>query len=892
MPAGVMALAPGTRLGPYEIGAQIGVGGMGEVYRATDTNLGRQVAIKVLPDTFAQDPERLARFDREAKTLAALNHPNIAIIHGLEKADGIRALVMELVEGSTLADRIAQGPSSVEEALPIARQIADALEAAHEQSIIHRDLKPANVKIRPDGTVKVLDFGLAKAMEPAGASRIDATASPTITSPAMMTGAGVLLGTAAYMSPEQARGKMVDKRADIWAFGCVLYEMVTGQRAFGGDTVTDTLAQVLEREPSWDRVPVTVRPLLQRCLLKDRARRLRDIGDAAALLELSATFQATPITTRAPGRWRWPTLAVAFATVATIALWGWLKPPPTPPRMIARFAIPFSSPPPAPPFPFGLSISRDGSRIAYAAGGLIQVRGLDQLVSTPLQGTESGIFPALSPDGQWVAFSTGRGIQRMSVLGGPAQVVAPQLGGGVSLPFWGTDDVILFANTSGLYRVASRGGEPETLASVDASKGETAYQLPQLLPGGNSILFGVVISLDNTQAAVLNLDTKERRILSEITGSARFVPSKPNSSAGHLLFASAGTLVAAPFDVERLEVLGPPRPVAEGLARFGSASLFDVSDNGTLIYAPGPISSSANNTLVWVDRRGNERPIDAPPGGYGSLALSPDGKKIALQANSGVLNADISIYHLDRRTLERRTNSGRAFNPVWARDKLIFREGNLPSSALMSMRSDATAAEAVPLTASEPGAIRYPMAASPDGSVLVGTQGLTALGADNQAFQLPLLETSAGSKPTPFLDRRGSKLNLRFSPDGQWVAYEFRESARPEIWVAPFPGPGGMQQVARDGTQPRWSPDGRELFFKSGTRMMSVEVETKPTFRLIGMPKMLFDYPSTPSLAYDVASDGRFLMIKYAGVEPSPGSGEIEVALNWTEELKQRVPTR
>ena len=621
-----MALVPGARLGVYEVTAQIGAGGMGEVYRARDTKLDRAVAIKILPESFAHDPERLARFEREAKTLASLNHPNIAIIHGFEESNGVQALVMELVEGPTLADRIAQGPIPLADALPIAKQICEALEAAHEQSIIHRDLKPANIKVRDDGTVKVLDFGLAKALEPVTQGG-DAAASPTITSPAMMTGVGVILGTAAYMSPEQAKGRTADKRSDVWAFGCVLFEMLTAARAFPGEDVSDTLAAVLRGEPDWRtlpaKTPASIRRLLRRCLEKDRKRRLSDIGDARLEIDEALTMPGSdastvPATDSRKG-WRRAALAAAAALIVGGTAGGsavWIATRPNQPDVVrttiqtsGATALAISSRASG-----GLAITPDGSRVVYTAADQLVVRRFDQFEPTSLTGLGSPTQPFISPDGQWVGFFDGLDLKKVAITGGPPVTVFRDSNpsGGPLGATWRADDTIVFAGSSvaGLRRVSAAGGEVEALTTLDGARGEVRHVWPQFLPGGRALLFTIFYAgraPDDARIAVLDLETGERTVL--LNGrQARYLPS------GHIVYGTEGTLRAVAFDLERRAVVGSPVPVLASVTRnqsAGGAYEFAVAADGTLVYLTTSGVSPTTRTLVWVDREGRETPLGA-----------------------------------------------------------------------------------------------------------------------------------------------------------------------------------------------------------------------------------------------------------------------------------------
>ncbi len=608
-----MALSPGTRLGSYDVIALISSGGMGEVYRARDTKLGRDVALKVLPDLFADDPERLARFQREARVLASLNHPNIASIYGLEETEGVRALVLELVEGPTLAERIAQGAIPIDEALFIARQIAEALEAAHEAGVIHRDLKPANVKVKPDGMVKVLDFGLAKALE--GDAGSDPSESPTMTAAA--TRAGVIMGTAAYMSPEQAKGKVADKRADIWAFGVVLLEMLTGHRVFSGETVSETLAAVMMKAPAWDRLPADLpsklSTLVRRCLEKDPRERVRDIGDVR--LAMQGAFETTVSAPSEQGAaptlrlWQRP-VPVALAVLAALGLGGlavWtLTRPDVIPADLIRFTI---VPPDTAPLNFAggrqdLAISPDGTQVVYkgpdpsGSAPQLNLRPIDQLVGAPLRGGEAGLGPIVSPDGEWVGFldyTNTSTLQKVSIFGGPPVTLteSPNPIYGAS---WGADDQIVFGtNGAGLFRVPGGGGEPEALTTLDTEQGEVNHLWPFIIPGREAVVFvigtGADAPLTTGQLAVLELDTGDVTRLGLAGVSPHYV------STGHLVYAAEdGSVRAVPFDATSLEVTGNPVPLVEGvMVKLSGAANFSISDNGRLVYALG----AGNRGIQW-----------------------------------------------------------------------------------------------------------------------------------------------------------------------------------------------------------------------------------------------------------------------------------------------------
>ena len=657
-------IAPGTRLGSYEITAQIGAGGMGEVYRARDTRLKRDVALKILPESFATDPDRLGRFQREAEVLASLNHPNIAAIHGLEESDGVHALVLELVEGDTLADRIARGPIPLDETLPIAKQIAEALEAAHEQGVIHRDLKPANIKVTPDGVVKVLDFGLAKLVQASSAPAAAAGApsmSPTITSPALLTGVGMLLGTAAYMAPEQAKGREADKRSDIWAFGCVLYEMLTGHGPFAGDDVSDTLANVLKGEPDWSALRTEtaqpIRLLLQSCLTKDRRRRVADISTALFILENGAnlgpqTGMSSPPPRRREPLWRRVVTPVAAALVTSVVVGAgvWFAMRPRLPGMIRTTVTTFGSTSLAlSGSDSDLAITPDGSRLVYRGNNQLLVRALNQLEPTVLSGLGAprGIF--ISPDGQWIGFFDAFSpLKKVAIAGGPAVTVCA-VDGNPRGATWGEDGTIIFATstaTTGLQRVSAAGGEPTVLTTPDRERGEGDHQWPEFLPGGTAVLFTITAAngdIENAQIAVLDLRSGTSKVLIRGGSHARYVPT------GHLVYGATGTLRAVPFDIERMEVTGTPAPVLDGVmtTQIGAADVA-VAANGSLAYLTGGAAGVGPKTVVSVDRQGRGSPLPGiPVDVYRDVRVSPDGLRLALSTQ-----ADVWTYRFRPRNAE------------------------------------------------------------------------------------------------------------------------------------------------------------------------------------------------------------------------------------------------
>jgi Tol biopolymer transport system component len=917
-----MALAAGARLGPYEILSAIGAGGMGEVYRARDTKLDRDVAIKVLPELFVSDPERVARFQREAKTLASLNHPHIGGIYGLEDTDGVHALVLELVEGPTLADRIAQGPNPLEDALPIGRQIAEALEAAHEAGIVHRDLKPANIKLRPDGTVKVLDFGLAKVLDAgSGATRVSGglTASPTITTPAM-TAMGVILGTAAYMSPEQAKGRPADKRSDIWAFGAVLYEMLSGQRAFEGEDTSDTLAAVLRQDIDWTALPAStpapVRRLIARCLDRDVRRRLRDIGEARIVLDDPAVF-ATADTRMsvsggdvraverpvAPPRALWRrAIPVVLAAIITSALAGvaawYLKP--MAPLAVTRF--PFTLPE-GQAFSNVASIahlfalSPDGSQIVYVASpNRLYLRSLSQLDVKAIQGTEGYealAEPAFSPDGQSVAFFAlpDRALKRIPVTGGAAVTVCPMDNpSGIS---WGPDAIVFGQGPKGILSVSPNGGKPDVLVSL--TEGEFARG-PQVLPDGRHVLFSLATgsrtSWDDAHIVVQSLTSGERKTLIERGSDARYLPT------GHIVYAHSGSLFAVAFDPQRLELKGGPTPIVEGVRQSASgAAHFSVSSTGSLIYVPGPVSASSTLMDVGLmDRKGGIELLKLPPGPYVSPRVSPDGTRLALGTDDDK-EAIVWIYDLSGATAMRRlTFGGKNRFPIWSSDgkHVAFQSDRDGDLAIFWQPADGGTAER--LTKPDRGTSHVAESWSPKGDKFLYT---VTKGSDMSVWTFSLQDKSA----TPFDAVHSSNPpGAVFSPDERWVAYTSTEGGTTTVYVQPFPATGAKYQLFAKGSddphEAAWSRDGTELFYNPRVSgFEAVSVTTKPTFAFgnpVALPKPFPTSPASRRRAYDITPGGKFMRLFPAGQTESGtfAARQIQVVLNWSEELKQRVPTR
>ena len=905
-----MSLTAGTRIGPYEITDQIGVGGMGEVYRARDTQLDRDVAIKILPDSFAQDSNRLARFEREAKTLASLNHPNIGAIYGLEESDRSKALVLELVNGPTLADRIAEGPLAFAEARSIATQIAEALEAAHEQGIIHRDLKPANIKLRADGTVKVLDFGLAKALEPADPMSSRLAQSPTITSPAVITGAGVLLGTAAYMSPEQARGKPADRRADVWAFGCVLYEMLTGTRPFRGDDVSETLARVIEREPDWTALPGNVPPVLtqflRRSLEKNPKQRIHHVADMRLALEGvfdSASATISPGVVPRVRFWLRPSAAVAIAiallAIAALAAWRFRPAPALP---IVRFVASTAEAPFGPTPYHDLAISPEGSRIVYVTSRSrhLHMRSVDRLDGVPGFGGVSGTStPFFSPDGTWLGFHhMNEGAwMKVSILGGPPVILwrvptaLRNASGQARGATWGSDDSIVYAYAArgtGLFRGSATGGEPEALTTPDATKGEQNHWWPHFLPGSRTLLFTVVKGSDDQHREIAALDVATRKFTVLIPGGsqARYV------STGHIVYSAGGKLNAVPFDLGRVEVTGSPVSVVENVTAVEPTGTvnFDAAANGSLVYLTGGASLS-RRSLVWVDRDGREEPIAIPPRAYRAPRLSPAATQVALWDD------DIWIFDFRRAVLQRLTGNPdgiprRIGYPAWTPDgqRVAFslaREGET-ERMYWQAADGSNSAELL----NDDTAERSPVSFTSDGTTLLFQQPRTL------PFDIGIMGLEGGRRIQMLLSTTFDESNPEVSPDGRWLAYQSNESGQvSEIYVRPFPEiNASRRQVSTDGgTYPLWSRDGRELLYYDYARRTIMSVGVEPDGALhFGKPEVAvrgsYAAPFGLTRNYDISPDGkRFLLLKETDEQSPP---HVIVVLNWFEELKRLVPTR
>jgi serine/threonine-protein kinase len=897
----------GSSFSHFRVTSKLGEGGMGEVWCAEDTKLGRNVALKVLPEVFAQDAERLARFEREARVLASLSHTNIAGVHGLEEVDGKRFLVMELVEGETIAEHIERGPIPVEDAARIALQIAEAVESAHENGVVHRDLKPANVKITPDGQVKVLDFGLAKALAPeamsGGGSDHDLSLSPTLTQ--AMTGIGVLLGTAGYMSPEQARGKPVDRRADIWAFGCILYEMLTGQRLFTGETATDVIGAVVHKDPDLDalppEVPARVRGLLERCLEKDASRRLQSIGEARIALQMwfeNPEIQTVaPVEADTPGWRRWAPWGAAAGALLLVALqasgvFGSRGDSSEPVRSsnieIGEEGL-FSG--------FGTSavLSPGAEMLAYVTGsgnegGNIYLRHLDRFGAATIATGGAGSAPYqpfFSPDGEWLGYVTPGELKKVSIAGGaPITLCRVDLSRGAT---WGEDETIVFspAPRSGLMRVSSAGGEPGVLTEL--GEGDISHRWPQWLPGGEAILFtSVSDAVDNFEDAnleVLVVATGERKVVHRGGYHGRYVET------GHILYVHEGTLFALPFDANRLEARGSQMPVLENLDAtvVQGAAQFHVSDNGVLVYATESQQGDPF-PVTWVDRTGRTETLWSEPGLYANPDLSPDGRRLSLSLLRGN-NMDVWVYDLDRNVATRLTfDEAYDADQVWSPDgRYIAFSSNRGAGNNAVYRKAADGSGEVELIA-EPGELPslYPTSWSPDG------KWLAVWSADSDVY---IADVETGEME-PFQATDFGEFNPIFSPDGRWIAYDSNESGRIEIYVRAFPSSGGKWQVSDGGgALARWSADGSELFYRTDDGVMAVEIDGSGDTFQVGTPYSLFKGPflgGTNGISvggyvfpdYTVTADGsRFVM--FAGSAQSSRATSIRIITNWFDELKR-----
>jgi eukaryotic-like serine/threonine-protein kinase len=876
------ALASGQSIGSFTIVGPLGVGGMGEVYRARDPKLGRDVAIKVLSAMFTVDADRLARFEREARTLAALNHPHIGAIYGLEESGGLLALVLELVEGPTLAERIAQGPIPVAESLAIARQIAEALEAAHEKGIVHRDLKPANIKITPDDVVKVLDFGLAKAAVEEPSTDTRASRAATIGA----TGPQTILGTVAYMSPEQTRGQRIDRRADIWMFGCVLYEMLTGAPPFAREEQSETLAAILRDEPDWTKLPADTPPailrLLRRCLRKDPRQRLADIADVRFAIEDATPDAATAAAPAKPTpRWLVVALMLAVALAAGVVL-----------GTRGRFAFAGSRRAPVATTsrvelnlpagvelfvgsPQNVAVSDDGARVAFIGitGGVRQLylRDIKQFDAVALRGTENVTSCFFSSSTAEIGFiSSDRALRKVSPSEGLivtlAQDVDPYNGAA-----WGADNVITFVRAGTLWQVPAAGGTPREITTVDRARGELSESSPASAADGKAILFTSITSgrRDASHIEALALASNTRHVVVESGVRPLVTPS------GHLLFFRDGSILAAPFDVDRLQVKAQPVRVVDGLAvdSITGAPMIAVSRTGVVVYPPAAATSSR---LVYVSREGVEQPVGEGARLLQSPTLSPDGHRIVVQSN-----LDLWVQDLTRGTFIRLTSDDTSGNsyPVWTRDgsRIVFRT----LTGLRVIRAEGGAAEPIPDTSSAD----YPSSVSADN--MLAFSRITAA----KSSDVYVLSLSGAPSPAPLVTSAAFDGGAQFSPDGHWIAYASDESGQLEVYVRSYPMSDRKWAVStHGGTGPRWNRNGRELFYRSGNKIMAADVTVSGRDVVLSTPHQLFDqryaYGANTALAnYDVTLDGqRFIMVKN-----DAGASHLNVVLNWFDELTERA---
>ncbi len=917
-----MSVPSGTKLGVFEVSTLLGVGGMGEVYRARDTKLGREVAIKILPAEFAHDRDRLARFQREARLLAALNHPNIAHIHDLQECDGVQFLVMELVGGMTLADRLKDGPLALEEILKLFSQIAEGLDAAHQQGVIHRDLKPANIKIASDGKVSLLDFGLAKAAEAQSSS-----SGAEVTSPWNADGAGTsiegqVLGTPAYMSPEQARGKPVDKRTDIWAFGCCLYEALTGCRPFQGETGSDTLAKILTADPGWeklpDRTPPRLRELLARCLAKELKSRLRDIGDAGLELSqiasnpsMASTATALPAGVIGIRRSRLVTATIAGLLVASLAtgaaVWSVMRPDPTSVQasksnqgvIRTTLELPADAPIRAalgarivgvPWF----ALSADGSRLAYVGGNvgetMLYLRPMDRLESSPLPGTRGAQAPFFSPDGQWIGFFAGGKLKKVRI--GAAQPVVLCDARNPMGASWGRDGTIYFAESAanvaalnrGLKRIRDSGGTPEWLTHNESDANIVGHAWPCVLPDGKSVLFTLAsYSKASVSIAALSLETGKWKVVLRQAVAPRYVPT------GHLLFRSSqtgGSMYAARFDLASLQVVGPRIAVLQ--VAFTPA----LSDTGCLVDAPSALQESDDlqhpeRPLVWVDRDGESEPLKAPPRPYYSVRLSPDGNRLAVTIATE-RGYDIGFYDLERETLSRLNFEGSNRNPLWTPDgrRVVFSSDH--GGKAFNLFSAPADGSTQPQRLTQSDANQFATSVAPDGRTLAFLQIQPTTGGD--IYTLPL---DGGGKAEPLIQTEFFETAAAFSPDGRWLAFHSDETGQPEVFVQSYPDLAAKWQVSNQGgIAQRWSPKGDQLFYRNGARMFAVAIETEPDFKP-GRPQLLFENPlveSSPAFSYDISTDGQRFVMPGLPTADLTEVRQLIVVQNWFEELRRLVP--
>jgi Tol biopolymer transport system component/predicted Ser/Thr protein kinase len=910
-----MAILPGRRLGPYEILSSIGAGGMGEVYKARDTRLDRIVAIKVLPAHLADRAELRERFDREAKTIASLNHPHICTLYDTGHQEGIDYLVMEYLEGETLAQRLQKGALPIQQVLQYAIEISDALDKAHRKGVTHRDLKPGNIMLTKAGT-KLLDFGLAKLKQEVAPANVPLSELPTANDP--LTAQGTIVGTLQYMAPEQLEGKEVDARTDIFAFGVAVYEMATGKRAFEGKSQASLMVAILEREPPamsslQPMTPPALDRVVKKCLAKEPEKRWQAASDVCDELKWIAeggsqitSAPIAPVNGAHALRRRSLILGVAallLVAVASLTTWN-LKPAPAPsPQPVTRTVINLPPGQQLAGLEYGpaVALSPDGTQLVYVSrqGGTQQIyhRAMDSPEARLIPGTEGAVNPFFSPDGQWVGFFAGGKLKKVSVSGGAAVTVGDFSGPrGAS---WGSQGMIAFAPTLAgtLQQVSDAGGTPQPLTRIE--KGETTHRWPEFLPGSKAVLFAASAAIANwinAQIAVQSVVTGERRNLIQGGTQPRYAPS------GHLIYAQGGSLMAVPFDPQRLQLTGTAVPVVEGVLQSttSGAAQYGFSATGSLVYASGGLQASQRR-LVWVDRKGVEQALPASAHAYRNPRLSPDGRRVAITIEES--ESQIWLYDLARETLTRLTFQGSVNLPgPWTSDgkRLAFQSNKEGPPNLFWQLADGSGG-LERLTTSNYN--QTPNSWSPDGQLLAYIEVNPTTGYDIWVLrmgdpspgsgQVPSASSGQVRKAEPFLRTPFNESAPRFSPDGRWLACVSDESGRFEIYAQPYPGPGGKSQISTDGgMEPVWNPNGRELFYRSGDKMMAVEITTQPGFSA-GKPRMLFEgqYQPTPVTFpnYDVSPDGqRFLMLKSG--EQEAARTQINVVLNWFEELKQKVP--
>ena len=907
-----MPIAPGSQLGPYEIVSLIGAGGMGEVYRARDTRLDRIVAIKVLPAHLADNPELRERFEREARTIASLNHPHICTLHDIGQQDGVDFLVMEYLEGETLATRLLKGPLPLDQVLRYAIEISDALDKAHRKSVTHRDVKPGNIMLTKNGS-KLLDFGLAKLKQEAAPAVTPLSQLPTLRENPTIQ--GTILGTLQYMAPEQVEGKTdeIDGRTDIFSFGAVVYEMATGKKAFEGKSSASLMAKILEIDPPpmsslQPMTPPTLERVVKRCLAKEPEERcqsakdltdeLKWIAEGGSQAGMSATAGSAPIRRLAiPGRLAWVAAAVLLVSTVALSLWVVsLRRPPAEPQAI-RFAV---GPPEGRSFtanPQFLTLSPDGSKLAYIAvdssgNSQLWIRPLDSEAAQPLAGTDEPVQPFWSADSRFLAFSDEQRLKKITVSGGPAQTLVGAVGAGGT---WSGEGVVLFGSVGAtgtvgiaIQRVPAAGGAATPVTTLDASRKEFGHYWPHFLPDGNHFLyFARSTNPDDNAIYAASLDSPERKLLLNAKSNVAYVPP------GYLLFNREGTLMAQPFDAERIELTGEAVPIAEDVQfnQIQGRTAFAASQNGVLVYRAGGVVA-AQNRLVWVSRNGTEQPLAAIERSYNRPRISPDGRWVAVETLEQ--GRQIWLYDLARDTFTRLTFEGSENrDATWTPDgKRVALDSNRagPRNIFWQLADGSGGAER--LTTSE--YTQFPNAVSADGQLLVFSEIHPATSYD--IWVLPLSGPSPSSrKAQPFLRTRAEESGPRFSPDGHWLAYTSDETGRREVYVQPYPGPGGKWLISTEGGREAvWNRNGRELFYRNGDKMMAVDITTRPAFSA-GKPRLLFEgryVPAAPTAPqYDVTSDGqRFLMLK--PIEQETSAPQISVVVNWIADLERRMRAR